>query len=88
MSDLIASGRIVDIVLGFVVLEIALLTVYRRVSGRGIATLDLLFNLLAGVCLLLALRSALVGAAWIWIAVWLSAALLAHVADLARRWRR
>lgn len=88
MSDLIANGRIVDIVLGFVVLEIALLTVYRRVSGRGIAARDLLFNLLAGVCLLLALRSALAGAAWIWIAVWLSAALLAHVADLARRWRR
>jgi hypothetical protein len=46
------------------------------------------FNLLAGACLLMALRSALSGSGWAWIAAWLFAALVAHLADLARRWRR
>lgn len=45
-------------------------------------------NLLAGAFLLLALRCALTGAGWLWIALWLLAALLAHVADIVGRWLR
>lgn len=87
MSDLVASGRLVDLVLGLMVLEGVLLAAYRRRTGRGIAPADLLVNLLAGGALLLALRAALTGAGWTSIALWLAIALLAHVADLARRWR-
>jgi hypothetical protein len=36
---------------------------------------------------MLALRGALVGAWWGWIAVGLLAALVAHLFDLQRRWR-
>ena len=88
MSDLVASGRIVDIIIAFVALECVLLVIYRNMTGHGIAPLDIVFNLLAGACLLLALRAALAGSGWIWIAAWLSAALVAHLADLARRWPR
>jgi hypothetical protein len=43
--------------------------------------------LLAGLFLLLALRGALAGAGWRWIALALTAACLAHVTDLGYRWR-
>jgi hypothetical protein len=85
--DLFATGRIVDLILALMVLEAAGLTVYRRASGRGIPVPDLLCTLLAGVGLLLALREALVGSSWAWIALWLCIALLAHLADIGRRWR-
>jgi hypothetical protein len=88
VSELVASGRIVDLILGFMVLEGLVLAVWHRRTGRGLAPLDVLANVLAGACLLLALRAALVGAAWFWIALALSAALFAHLFDLVRRWRR
>ena len=49
---------------------------------------DLVGLLLAGAFLLLALRAALTGAPWPSIAIWLLAALIAHLADLVRRWRK
>jgi hypothetical protein len=88
VSELVASGRIVDLILGFMLLEGLALALWHRRTGRGLAPLDVLANVLAGACLLLALRAALVGAAWFWIAFALSAALFAHLLDLARRWRR
>lgn len=88
MAELIASGRIADVILAFMVLEAAVLYAYRRRTGRGIASVDLAINLLAGASLLLALRAALVGAAWPWIAACVVAALLTHLADLGRRWQR
>ena len=68
MSQLFVGGRIVDLILGLMVVEALALIVYHRWTGRGIAPPDLLGNLLAGLCLLLALRAALVGATWGWIA--------------------
>jgi hypothetical protein len=79
LRDLFASGRIVDAVLALTVLE-GLLLLWR---GRA----DLMATLLAGLALLAALRLALAGAAWPWLALALLAALAAHLADLARRWR-
>ena len=87
MSQLFVGGRIVDLILGLMVVEALALIVHHRWTGRGIAPLDLLGNLLAGLCLLLALRAALVGATWGWIATWLSVALVAHLIDLQRRWK-
>lgn len=85
MDDLFASGRIVDLILALVVLEGLLLLALRRM--HGIPMLPLMGNLLAGGCLLLALRGALVDAAWPWIALALFGALLAHLVDLGGRWR-
>jgi len=48
---------------------------------------DALVNALAGIGILLALRAALTGAAWTSVAGWLAGALVAHLADVARRWR-
>jgi hypothetical protein len=87
MLNLFATGRIVDLILAFTAIEAALLVAWHRRSGRGPAPADLLSNLMSGVCLMLALRGALVGAWWGWIAAGLLAALVAHLFDLQRRWR-
>lgn len=44
--------------------------------------------LVPGLCLMLSVRSALLGMPWYWMALLLSAAGLAHLADLRRRWTR
>lgn len=87
MSELFASGRIVDLILGFMVLEGVALAAWRRRTGHGLAPATILRALLPGLCLLLALRGALVSAWWGWIALCLLLALLAHLADLASRWQ-
>lgn len=48
---------------------------------------DAALRLLPGALMLLALRAALVGLAWPWIALALAASFPAHLADLARRSR-
>jgi hypothetical protein len=88
VSFLFASGWIVDVILAGLVLEAVALLLYRSQTGRGIPAVGLLTNLLAGACLLMALRSALVGQAWYSTAAWLTIALFAHIADLAQRWRK
>jgi hypothetical protein len=88
MPELFASGRIVDAILVLVAIEAVVLAAWSARTGKGVAPRDLLPNLASGVALFLALRGALVGAAWPWIAACLLAALAAHATDLALRWRR
>jgi outer membrane biosynthesis protein TonB len=88
MAELFASGRIADVAIAILLLE-ALLFVWLHARRRlGPAPGELLPNVAAGLFLLLALRGALVGAGWPWIAASLAAALAAHLADLVRRWPR
>ena len=87
MTAFFASGRIVDLILVLVVIEAIILLIFRSMTGRGIPAVGLLINLLAGTFLLMALRSALTEMPWALTAAWLSAALVAHVADMALRWR-
>ena len=87
MADLFSSGRVVDVILALVVLEGAALIVLRRIRGHGPRLADLVPNLLSGAFMLLALRAALAGAWWGWIGMCLTAALLAHLADLLPRLR-
>ncbi len=87
MTELFASGHIVDLILLLVLLEAILLAVWHRRTGRGIAPAALAGILCSGAALLLALRAALVGAWWGWVAAALLASLLAHLFDLRSRWR-
>lgn len=86
MADLFAGGRIVDGILAFMLIECAALTLLRRRSRRGLGSVELIVTLSAGAALLLALRSALAGSGWQSVAVWLGAALAAHLLDLRLRW--
>jgi hypothetical protein len=86
MQSLLASGRLIDLILLGTLLEFLLLLLWRRRTGRGLPAAELALNLAAGAALLLALRAALTGAGWTWIAAWLAAALLAHLLHLRQRW--
>jgi hypothetical protein len=88
MAELFASGRLVDLILIIVAIEAAGLVVYWRFRRQGVSPGDLLPNLFAGAFLLLALRLSLGGAGWELSCASLAVAGIAHLADLARRWRR
>lgn len=87
MSEVFAGPAAVDLILALVAVEVAALVWFRRRTGRGPDPLGLVASAAAGGCLLLALRAALTDAGPAWIAVALAGAGLAHLADLARRWR-
>jgi hypothetical protein len=88
LDSLIGSGRIVDVMLALVALEVLGLLLYRRLRGGGVAAVPLLANIGAGGSLMLALRASLVGGSVPLVAGWLIAALVFHVLDLALRWER
>jgi len=88
VAGLFASGHIVDLILAAMLLEALAAGAYRRATGKGIAAVELCATLIPGLCLLLALRAALVGEPWGVIAFCLALALAAHLLDLGRRWRR
>jgi hypothetical protein len=86
VAEWILSGRIVDLILILVLIEIGFLAFWRRVTGRGFPLPDVIGNVIAGVFLLLSLRAALTDSPWAWVAAGLVAALIGHLYDLWRRW--
>ena len=84
----LSGSYLVDAVIALTLLEAVVLLTYHRIPGRGVAARDFLLNMLSGLCLMFALRSALVNASWPWIALFLSAAGLAHATDMRQRWAR
>lgn len=88
MSSLFADGVLVDIVLAVVVLEAIALLAFWAWKRRGVAPADLLPGLCSGALMLLALRSVLAGSGWIIPTLCLTAAGLAHLVDVTRRWQR
>jgi hypothetical protein len=86
VAALFASGRIIDLILLLMLVEIAVLALLRGRTRRGISTPALFINLAAGAALLLALRAALSDHRWPAVAFWLLVALIAHVVDLRLRW--
>lgn len=87
LQGLIESGTIAWIALGILAVELIALTLYFRATGRGLSPRAAIPSLLAGAGLWGALAAALTSAGWPWIAVGVTIALVAHVADLAVRWR-
>ena len=88
MQEMFANGGIIDVILLLMVAEAAVLGLYNRRTGRGLPARQVVTVLMAGGLLMLALQAALTGAAWSSIALFLGLGLLAHLADLAGRWRR
>lgn len=86
MQEFLLSGRAVDLVLLVIAAEfVGLLALRRKVWQR--AAPDLFFALMPGVFLLVALRLALTGAEWHWIALAVAASFPFHITDLVRRLR-
>ena len=87
MAELFSSGRIIDLILALVAIEVAALPWLLKRLGSDIRTPDLLPNLAAGIALMLAVKLSLIGAPWHWLAATLGAALIAHLLDLWWRLR-
>lgn len=83
VRDLFTGVHAVDLVLAIVVVEVAYLA-WRGRRRPGVA-IDLVLAFAPGVCLMLALRAALAGAGWPWVAAFLAASLPFHLADVDRR---
>lgn len=79
MTEFFASGHAVDVVLLVIAIEFALLAVLAKWRP-----LDALLRLVPGALMLVALRAALTGLDWRWIALPLLLSFPVHVADLAR----
>jgi hypothetical protein len=77
-----------NLILIVMAIEAAVLVVYWRLTGRGVAPSDFMLNLLSGFLLALALRNTLVGADRRWIVATLVFAGIVHAIDLMLRWRR
>ena len=88
MNDSFGIAPIIDLVIGFTLIECAALALYHRVTGKGVAPRDLVLNMVSGLCLMLALRGLAHDAGAAWVALFLLAAGLAHGADILMRWRR
>ena len=87
MDGLFENGRAIDGILILMLAEAAAVLGWRALRGNGPAIVPFLGNLAAGAFLLLAVRGALVGAGPLTLALLLLAAFLAHLTDLALRWR-
>ena len=79
VRTLFASGHVVDLVLAVLAAEFVWLVI------RGNRAMDVALGLGAAVLMMLALRAALTGAAWPWIALPLVLSFPLHLADLKRR---
>ena len=85
LEQWVLGGGLIDTIIGITLLETAALLLYHRQTKRGLAPRDYLLNVMSGLCLMLALRCAISGAAWYFLSLWLMAAGAAHIADVAMR---
>lgn len=85
LEDIYQTPWVVDIAIGFILIETAALWAFQRITGRGLAIQDFLLTVLSGLSLMLALRCALTPGLWPGMALFLITAGLAHGADLRAR---
>jgi hypothetical protein len=83
LSSIFTSPHLIDAIILLTLLEGVVV-----VWWGGLAPAATLRLLAPGLCLLLALRAALAGAAWPYVPAALAAAGVAHLLDLLGRWRR
>lgn len=88
METLLTSGRIAELILALMAIEIAALLLLWFRYGIGVRPLSLIANMAAGGSLVAALYVALTSGSPYTLAAILLLSLLAHVADMATRWKR
>lgn len=86
--QLLADGTLLEWVIVLMLVEAAVLLLWRARTGGGLPASAVLCVLASGIFLMLAVRAALMSAGSASVAGWLSAALVAHVADVLLRWQR
>ena len=88
LQGLVESGRIVDIMIAVIVVEVAVLVGYRVVKRRGLSVASIVLNVGAGGSLMVALKLLYDDAGWQLIAAALVASAVFHTGDLVYRWRQ
>jgi hypothetical protein len=76
------SGNAVLLMIAIILVEIIVLAFVLKARSRSI-----IIGLIPGLCLMLALRAAILGQDAVWIGLWLTASLPAHLIDLYGRMR-
>ena len=87
VNEFFAGPRLIELIIAITVFEGLALTAYHRLTSKGVAPKEFAANLLSGLCLMLALRNALLGQSPGVTALFLSASGLIHANDLWRRWK-
>ncbi len=87
MSAWFSSGRVIDAILLLMMIEGAALCWLRARTGRGLSMGSVATLLASGAALMLALRAALTGAGWETVSLFLVVGLMAHLVDVAVRWK-
>lgn len=85
LNEFFHSGHAADLILFIMAIELIVLSWRARARRRRGLVTDIVFAMAPGACLVLALRNALTGSGWVWIAAPLAVSLPFHLADLARR---
>lgn len=86
MEKFFSGTSLIDVVLVATLLEWVALEIWWRRTGRGLNPVDMRLVLLAGLALMLAVRTVMMQLPWFITATLLSAAGLVHLVDLRRRW--
>lgn len=84
---LFSSGRIADVILAMIAIEAVVLMLLKYWRGIGPRVSVTLVTVVSGALLILAVRGALMGAAWPVVAVPLTLSMVAHFTFLAIVWR-
>jgi hypothetical protein len=85
LAAVFESGLAFKLILAGLAVEIALAGFYFWRRQQGMVMLSFIANGLAGAALVLAMQSALLGAGWLFVAIYLLSGLLAHLADVGLR---
>ena len=87
ITTLFVDGKIAELVLAVMVVEaLVLVALSRRAQSVPPAT-SIVFALVPGFFLVLALRAVFVHAQWFWIALGLTGALITHLIDMRMRFQ-
>jgi hypothetical protein len=85
MEEFVQSGRLTDVILTVMAVEVLVVGYFLWRRNQGIGVVSFVASLLSGASLVLALRAALTDAGWQYVALYVIASLLAHLAEIAIR---
>jgi hypothetical protein len=88
MEELIRSGRIAQVIIAVLIIELIVVSIYLFRHGRTREIWSGLASITAGAALVMALGLALAGGGWKEIGICLLASLVAHAAELVIRLSR
>lgn len=88
MEHFVTGTLLIDFVIAATLIEWAVLTLIWRRKQQGLPPSSLNWMLLPGLCLMLSVRSAILGLPWYTVMLLLLASGFTHLIDLRRRWIR